>query len=456
MIAAPLLALLVVLVWLKPQEWFEPLAGLPTLEVASLGIAGAIALERRFAGGRVVVPRGAVLACAFAAIAVVSRLASSGTFELARALKPLAVLVAVALAIALGAPSLRALGWIAGGILVSSAFVATVALEQGLAPLGCAIQEGDALDALRPDGRACSIPRDCEEGGEPGARYQCERVGWLGTLSVGGGRVRYRGVLKDPNELALAVAASAPFAIEAARRRARVGGWGLALAFLGLATTVVLWTRSRGGLLVLAAAVGTLGVVRWGRKAAALAAVAGLGALSVAGRAGEEADASSTERSELLGAALRMFGDHPILGVGFDRFKDHAPLTAHNAYALALAEVGIAGFCSFLLWIAWSIVVPLRVLERHGAQPEAAEAVSLARSILASLVAVLVGGIFLSVTYHQLVWIALALAAALDGAVRRHDPAFRVELSRRELAWVAGAAAGFPLALFAFVRARGV
>jgi crotonobetainyl-CoA:carnitine CoA-transferase CaiB-like acyl-CoA transferase len=45
------------------------------------------------------------------------------------------------------AASLRALAWIAGGILASSAFVATVALAQGLAPLGCAIQEGEALDA---------------------------------------------------------------------------------------------------------------------------------------------------------------------------------------------------------------------------------------------------------------------------------------------------------------------
>ena len=454
--AAPLLALLVVLVWLKPQEWSEPLAGLPLLELTSLGVAVAIALERSLGGARIVVPRGAALACAFAAIAMVSRLLSSGTFELARALKPLVVLVAIASAIAIGASSLRALAWVAGGILVASAFVATVAVGQGMAPFGCAMQEGDALDALRPDGRSCAIPRDCEEGGEPGARYQCERVGWLGTLSVGGGRVRYRGVLKDPNELALAVAASAPFAIEAARRRARGGPWVLATAYLALATTVVLWTRSRGGLLVLAAALGTIGVVRWGRKAAALAAVAGVVALAVAGRGGEEADASSAERSELLGAALRMFGERPLLGVGFDRFKDHAPLTAHNAYALALAEVGLAGFALFLLWIAWSVVVAVRILERHGPLPEAAEAVSLARSILASLVATLVGGFFLSVTYHQLVWIALALAAALDGAVRRHDPAFRVELSCRELAWVAALALGFPLALFAFVRIRGV
>ena len=43
---------------------------------------------------------------------------------------------------------------------------------------------------------------DCHEGGEPGAIYRCERVGLFGTVSVGEGRVRYRGVLKDPNELA--------------------------------------------------------------------------------------------------------------------------------------------------------------------------------------------------------------------------------------------------------------
>ena len=47
--------------------------------------------------------------------------------------------------------------------------------------------------------------------GIPGVEYMCEHPGFLGTHSIAG-RVRYRGLLKDPNELAWAVGLGVPFA----------------------------------------------------------------------------------------------------------------------------------------------------------------------------------------------------------------------------------------------------
>ena len=80
------------------------------------------------------------------------------------------------------------------------------------------------------DGRPCVTPRECYLGdAEPGGQYMCEHIGWFGTTSVGNGRVRYRGVLQDPNELALAGGIGLPLAFALGQRAlavhvARCGG----------------------------------------------------------------------------------------------------------------------------------------------------------------------------------------------------------------------------------------
>lgn len=69
---------------------------------------------------------------------------------------------------------------------------------------------------------------------------------------------------------------------------------------------------------------------------------------------------SFTERSELIGAALTLFHQHPLIGVGLDNFLPAlAPLQqpmpfglylqpVHNIFLLLLTEVGVIGFFLFL------------------------------------------------------------------------------------------------------------
>jgi len=99
---------------------------------------------------------------------------------------------------------------------------------------------------------------------EPGYDYACERVGLMGT-QTDHGRVRYRGTLQDPNELALAVGIALP-----SRSRSSTGGalsrlllaW-LATAAIGLCIT---FTQSRGGQLVFVAVLAVYFVNRLRRE----------------------------------------------------------------------------------------------------------------------------------------------------------------------------------------------
>ena len=60
-----------------------------------------------------------------------------------------------------------------------------------------------------PDGRPCETSETCRgPEAEPGLEYRCEHVGLFGTYSVEE-RVRYRGELQDPNEVALTISAGA-------------------------------------------------------------------------------------------------------------------------------------------------------------------------------------------------------------------------------------------------------
>ena len=91
---------------------------------------------------------------------------------------------------------------------------------------------------------------------EPGAEYLCERIGLFGTTSVGRGRVRYRGVLQDPNELALAGGIGLPlaFALGGVPRRSLGRGMLVALT-LALVLLCAVLTGSRSGQLVFVAVV---------------------------------------------------------------------------------------------------------------------------------------------------------------------------------------------------------
>ncbi len=62
-----------------------------------------------------------------------------------------------------------------------------------------------------------------------------------------------------------------------------------------------------------------------------------------------DADASARERQMVLSAAVQMFKENPVLGIGFTSFPERSPrkLHAHNVYMQCLAETGLLGAAIF-------------------------------------------------------------------------------------------------------------
>jgi O-antigen ligase len=113
-------------------------------------------------------------------------------------------------------------------------------------------------------------------------------------------------------------------------------------------------THSRGGMLAIMMVV----VVAGRKKLGVLPAMIGGGLLfigiSAAGFAGgrDISMESGADRMDAWAAGLKMIRAHPIFGVGYGRFTDAHPLTAHNTVVLCAAELGLFGlFCWMLLMV---------------------------------------------------------------------------------------------------------
>jgi len=332
-----------------------------------------------------------------------------------------------------GVQSFRALAVVAGTVLVIGLFLAFVGVHQGVAPFGCFKLDPDARDASGSyDGRSCTNEAECAGGdAEPDADYACERVGLLGTSSVGGGRVRYRGALNDPNELALTLAAGLPFAFAFFERKRSAGRLlllGLTLALVGVC---VFLTGSRGGQLVFLAVLAVYFVKRYGPRGLAIVLVCAAPMLALSGGR-SDADASSEERLEMLRSAMELLRWYPFRGVGYAQIMEYQALTAHNSYALAGAELGFPGLVLFtcLIYLPFKIVGTIE--RRYADDGSASVARTWATAIRASMTGMTIGIFFLSFCYHQILWIYWGIVGALYQATKAHDPKLEVSLDRKD------------------------
>jgi hypothetical protein len=437
MFAIPGIIGLVFLIYVRPQEYFGPLRAVPFLYLCfGLWLLGMV-IDLRIGNVRWRKTPQLWLVLVFFVYAVITALVR-GPAEAAKPLTTLAVCVSLYLGIAHAVQSFRALELVSGVVLAVVLFVCGVGAEQGFASRGCVvIDESTPSDTAsgRYDGRPCETSRTCYQGdAEPDAEYMCERIGLFGTTSIGQGRVRYRGTLQDPNELALAGGAGLPLAFALGRKRRSLTRSVLTVLTLGLVGLCAVLTESRGGQLVFLAVLAVFFVKRFGYGGLAVGGVLAVPLLLLGGRSGEEASSSTLERIDCWAEALSMWRSHPLTGVGLGHFTDYHYMTAHNSYLLTLAELGFPGMLLFTGILYLSAKIPIEILRRfprpRRGQPEdeAVVARRWAMTYLAAFAGLAVGIFFLSFSYHYVLWIYLGLAGALYSAVRSHAPWFRVRL----------------------------
>jgi hypothetical protein len=465
LMALPFLIALTAFIYLKPQEFFPQLSALPILHVLFVLLVAGAVLDVARGAVRASIPPQAPYVIAFAVWALLV-IAIRDRAALPRVMTTIGIGTGIYLAssVAMGTP--RRVWVLASLLLGLSLFLAAIGAHQSEQPFACfAMEREEDSDAPVYDGRPCETFRDCEEGGREGVDWLCEKAGLFGTSSIGHGRVRYRGSLSDPNELALVVTTALPFAFalgERKRRMAEASGKrkkGGLLRLLGIGALVLLFgwcvieTESRGGQLVFAAVVGLFFVRRFRLWGVALAAISVLPILLLGGRAGAEADASAMERVEAWYEGITMFRDHPLIGVGPLQFVEHHNLTAHNAYVLVAAETGFFGLFLFSLSIYATLKIPWSLWYGGDRRLDPSLA-PLAPALLIAMVGMMIGIFFLSFAYHHVLYLFMGLSGALATAAARTIPDYRSRISLREAALVALGDVLFIVVMFGYTRLK--
>jgi O-antigen ligase len=265
----------------------------------------------------------------------------------------------------------------------------------------------------------------------------------IGLLQSGGARLA-GGIGDFDGEAALLVAAmTLDVGLIAALPR---GSAARSLALLGalIMGVALLDTGSRGGVVALAAVLvaAILFGGRWRGRAAAVALVVAVLvpfyviALAPSGAVQHLNSGSSTGRTDLWRVGLKMWEANPVAGVGSGNFALAAvdyvqtsgplsradiivdvPHVAHNTYLEILDELGVPGLLAFLTIAIASIASALRaarLYERAG--DKTFELVS--RSVALGVLALLAADFFITNEYEHLLWLLLALPAALLAVAR--------------------------------------
>ena len=446
MFAIPGICALIVFILARPQEFIPVLQRVPFLHLFTALAVFGWCIDIRLRRLQPIAVPTLPWVVALIGWAFVSTIAVTPERLIERGIE-LAILFALYATIAHGVQRFRTFQLLAGVLVTTCLFITIVCFHQGFAAKQCiaGVEGTDGAIGGTPDGRACDLSEQClGPDAEPGREYRCEHVGLFGTYSVEE-RVRYRGELHDPNEVALTISAGAlslliAFAL---RRRTPVR---VVLCSLGVLLVIltVLLTRSRGGLVSAMLVPGVYLIRRYGLWAMIPGVVVGVSAVVLGGRGGAAASISTELRYEAWATGLEMFKSNPLFGVGPRMFGEHHFLTAHNSYVLTLAELGLIGMLLFVtvLYVSMkTLVVGLRDLARV---PGAAAVQVWGMALLASLCGILFQINTLSFAYHSVLWLFLGLVGAWYSAIRHHVPAFRVRFG-----WVD--AAGLLVGCLAFV-----
>ena len=456
MFALPGIALLIIFILARPQEFFPLLQRVPFLHLftafAVIGYVIDVRLRRLQPVATNSLPWvGGLLLWAIICTAY------GQPDQLVGRIIEMAILFALYGTIAHGIQRFRSFQLVAGVLAITCVFIATVCAHQGFSGMQCiGGEEQDGAIEGEPDGRECETAESCRgPDAEPGREYRCEHVGMFGTYSVEE-RVRYRGDLKDPNEVALTICAGGMALLIGFALRKRGLGRTLAIGGVVVVVIAVAQTQSRGGLVAAMLVPGVYLVRRYGIGILVPCIAIALPIMMLGGRSGEAADTSTQMRYEAWAAGIGMWHHSPIFGVGAREFTQHHYLTAHNSFVLTLAEMGFIGMFLFVTVIFLcfkTLVVGLATLKDV---PGSRGAQHWGMALLAGMAGILFQINTLSFAYHPVLWMYIALVGGWYLAVRQHHPQLEVKVTfANAVALLIGCALYATVLLPLFLKTKG-
>ncbi len=460
--------LLVFVIIIRPQEFVPAVESLGLLNIATgiavLGVAVELGLGWLKRLGSPQLP----WVFAFVAWCYLTVIVRAGVYELDSTNRTILFSVIFMLVVMLGCRTMGRLKGMAFLLLTLGLVLAYVGITQASHPFECIrlsaedVRKGQRTNGT-PTGMVCVTSRlECDADERAASpfyapeefEYVCEKAGPFDTFTMAHGRVRWRGILADPNELSMALGAALAFAFffhRMAKTKLRHPIMGTIIVIMAMC---VVRSQSRSGVLVLLAVLGAYFVRRFGvAKGIIVGAIMAAPVMLLGGRSGEEADSSSAERAGALFRGVDMVRQYPVFGVGRGLFGDHYFITAHNSYLLTASELGVPGMLLWSIVIYVTMKIPFKLAFRPppGTDPAIKE---FALAMLVSLLAFLVGITFLSFAYHNLLWIYIDLSGALYGVARDKVPGYEVKVKGNEIAWIAVADLAVLSFLFVFTRLR--
>ena len=250
----------------------------------------------------------------------------------------------------------------------------------------------------------------------------------------------------DANDFATFAVTAMPLALFVLHRARAASHRVLGGAALAVLTLAFVWTGSRGGFIALLAVVGFIIygyraiALRWRVGATALVALVVLATASERywtqmGTILSDSDYNRSDESGRMQIWKRGVGymlQFPVFGVGPNNFGAAegrlSPFAereqfgrgvrwnaAHNSYVQVGAELGVTGLVLFVSVLVSAFVTLCR--SRRAARDGAS--LELTQAITASLVGFVVGAIFLSLAYSEILFTLLALAVALYKVTNR-------------------------------------
>ncbi|MGD0870442.1 MAG: O-antigen ligase family protein [Bryobacteraceae bacterium] len=270
-------------------------------------------------------------------------------------------------------------------------------------------------------------------------------------------RVNGYGILNDANDFAQFLLIGLAFLGVSWRKGDPIRNFILVLLPGSILIYTIYLTGSRGAIFGLAA----IAFVVISRRMSMVqsAVLAGLVVVTlVLGKFGRGADISLHESSAAgrvmaWGSGISQLRSDPLFGVGFGQFIEYSDMTAHNSFVLCFAETGFFGYFFWLALLVTSALGLEGLNKLPVNTPEDADFARCVTAVRAALYTFLATAWFLSRTYHETLYIILALATVLICLRREEFPATDLPLVRwAPLTFVVQVAS--VLAIYAIIRLR--
>lgn len=253
------------------------------------------------------------------------------------------------------------------------------------------------------------------------------------------------GIFNDPNDLCLAFIIAVPLLYAVYKASSNGPAKALAICLIPLVCYGAYLTNSRGGIVGILGMLAAYGIARAkGFRRWVIVSVGGTVVFVIAPSRFAGGMGVDVNRVSLWGESLDAFKSHPIFGVGYHGIQDYTSSyqVTHNSFINTLAEIGLLGYIPWFLLIFLTIVHMRRAMSIKGlvGTPE----YTYLSGLFSALVGYLTAVYFLTRQYNHVLYILLAMSIAQTLIVCQNHNAYDQVFGtvkkdyRRAVVWALG------------------